>query len=671
MGTMCRPSSLSYARRPDVNIVTQSAGNVHRILLVQAVDYDVRTLTGFAPLCTPLSIATIAALTPEEYEVHMWDENLDGLIDDSTILPSSHYDILGISTLFEHVGHRVPILADLFRSRGTYVCAGGPGISNQLTFLSAHVDSIFLNEAEHTWPKFLEDWSRGEPEKKYVQIAKPDLALSPRPRWDSMKDRIADYRAGGVQTTRGCPFDCEFCDVIYLYGRAQRHKPIENVLAEVSELQKLGLKRVFFTDDEFIGDPRYTRALLHELIPLNNSFPQPLAFHTQLTLNLARHKTLLEGLADANFWHVLIGIESFNEDSLKETNKLQNCRRDIVSECRKILSYGVGINGSLIVGFDHDGPEVFDNILQGVRDACIPFASVSILRATYGTKLWTRLREEKRLWKLRSADQFPQSLQVDILPGGRLSRTELIEGRIYVNKELSRVSHICERLNGWISIVARLPQIDDSVQLSLDAALKLIDQHGALSLLPEELRKVEETLEHGRDRVPIMMGRLVDAILAQLYWYRIRTFHTQEELQAVLAAERAGDLVQDTKTVLLTSSFASAFRKRLFSLVYTRLLHRLPDPKMVPEAASEVFVDFVVRLADETGSTGQHTFSDPRHDEFLRLLCDRTVAKMTGSSLEDIVPVEEADDVSLPALKRTGLYDAVLKDVRDRLTQLA
>jgi hypothetical protein len=150
------------------------------VLLIQAVDYDTQTLVGFQPLCTPLSIATIAALTPEEhFSVDMWDENLDGLIDERSTLPRSHYDIVGISTLFEHVGKRVPVLASLFRKRNSYICAGGPGISNQFALLSNCVDSIFLNEAEYTWPEFLADWRGGHPKAQYVQVAKPNLADSP------------------------------------------------------------------------------------------------------------------------------------------------------------------------------------------------------------------------------------------------------------------------------------------------------------------------------------------------------------------------------------------------------------------------------------------------------------------------------------------------------------
>ena len=639
------------------------------ILLIQAVDYDSRTLAGFQPLCTPLSIATIAALTPERFAVDLWDENLSGLINEDTELPRDHYHIIGISTLFEHVGHRVPILSKLFRERGSYVCAGGPGISSQLNFMKSCVDSVFVNEAEYTWPQFLRDWQSGTPKKEYVQVGKPDLAHSPPPKWDAIAASVSKYRSGGVQTTRGCPFDCEFCDVIYLYGRAQRHKPIANVLAEVANLEKLGARRVFFTDDEFRGDPKYTKALLRELIPLNNSFEAPIAFHTQLTLNLSRDAEMMELLADANFWHALIGIESFNEDSLKETNKIQNTGRSIIDDCRKILSYGIGINGSLIIGFDNDGPDTFDRILTGVREACIPFASVSILRATYGTKLWSRMREENRLWKLRSASNIPEALRMDILPKGALTRATLIEGRIYLNKELSNVRNLCDRLRGWVALVERQPRVLDPRQLTLDEAIRRIRRHDALSFTPSELNCIEQTLDLTRQSAPVMMGRVFDSIVSQIWWYRIRTFHTDQQLSAVLAAERAGDLVPDTTPIVLPRVVAKALRTELFELVYGTLYGALDDKTLIPESASEVFVDFLVRLNDEFREIEEEHFPTDQHREFLTLLCDRVVARIAGEKRDH--DADPFDAALLKQAKRSGLVDAVLKEVGDRLTKLA
>jgi hypothetical protein len=640
------------------------------ILLIQAVDYDQRMLSGFEPQLTPLSVATIAALTPATFEVDLWDENLEGPIEAATLLPRPHYDIVGISTLFERVGRRVPKLAALFRGRGSYICAGGPGISNQVKLLNACIDSIFLNEAEYTWPQFLSDWARAEPKREYDQVAKPDMADSPPPAWGTLAKRISSYRSASVQTTRGCPFDCEFCDVIYLYGRAQRHKPVANVLQEVKNLQQLGAKRIMFTDDEFVGDPRYAKALLSGLIPLNNSFEYPLAYHTQFTLTLSHRQELLELMADANFWYGVVGIESFNGPSLLETHKTQNCNGDIVENLRKILSYGIGINGSLIVGFDSDGADIFDRILQGVQSACVPMASASILRATYGTKLWTRMRESKRLWRLPNQDTFAEALQVDILPAGGLSRTELIEGRIYLNNAFADIGNLCQRLRGWIALVRRAPRVVDGRQLQLDEAVRLMRNYEALSLTPAELRLIDETFELARDKAPFMMGRVADSILNQLRWHRLRTFHNQEQLDAVIAAERAGNLVPDMTPVLLPSAFAGAFRKRMFPLVYERLHRNLPDAGSIAEAASEVFVDFLVRLGEESGAMEERDFAHPRHESFLRQLCDRTAARVTGQSPQTFVPVEETDGVPLQGLKKSGIYDAVLKNVGDRLREL-
>lgn len=640
------------------------------ILLIQAVDYDHRMLTGFEPQCAPVSVATVAALTPDNFEVDVWDENLDGPIDAITVLPREKYDIVGISTLFERVGRRVPKLAALFRERGAYVCAGGPGISNQIRAINSCVDSTFLNEAEYTWPQFLEDWCRGEPKRQYVQVAKPDLAMSPPPAWRTLESRIPRYRAGSVQTTRGCPFDCEFCDVIYLYGRAQRHKPIGNVLQEVRNLERLGAKRIMFTDDEFVGNPRYAKALLTELIPLNNSFDAQLAYHTQFTLTLSHREELLELMADANFWYGVIGIESFNEASLVETNKLQNTHGDIVTNCRKILSYGIGINGSLIVGFDSDGRDIFERILNGVQSACIPMASASILRATYGTKLWTRMRENKRLWRLPNRDSFPEALQVDILPAGEISRVELIEGRIWLNNAFANVDNLCRRLRGWVDLLQRPPQIEYKRPIHLDDAVRLIRGYEAMAFTAQELRLIEETLEYTRDKAPVMLGRVADSVLNQLRWHRLRTFHHKEQLEAAIAAERAGNLVPETAPILLSSAFASAFRKGLFPMVYERLYRNLPHANLIPEAASEVFVDFLVRLGDESSNMSFRDFTHPRHAAFLRQLCDRSVARLTGQPPEQFVPVEETDGRPLIGLKKSGLYDAVLKEVGDRLRAL-
>jgi radical SAM superfamily enzyme YgiQ (UPF0313 family) len=612
--------------------------------------------------CTPLPPATLHAMTPDRFEVDIWDENLDGPIGPDTKLPREHYDIVGISVMFSFVHGRVEPLAALFRQRGSFIAAGGPGISAAPHKVKGMVDSVFINEAELTWPRFLDDWERGEAKSEYVQVEKPDLGDTPAPKWDSVADRLTEYHFGTVQTTRGCPFDCEFCDVIYLFGRAQRHKPVPVVLEEVRTLQRYGMKHIFFTDDEFIGNPKYAKSLLRELIPLNNSFPRPLDYYTQLTMNLSKDQELLELVADANFYSVLVGLESFSNESLRETHKLQNIRKDLVADLHTILSYGIPITSTLIVGFDHDGPETFDLLLDGVRRACLPVASVSMLRAYTGTKLWTRLRQEDRLARLQ-ADSLPRGLVVEILPT-RMSRAEMLEGWHETMQKLFDWSFIAERLRGWVSLVGRAPQVPEP-QLDKDAAVRnLRGLREQMGLSDADLRSLEEALEHTCAVAPFMVNRVFSAILTNDYQRRSRASFTEEQFREVLAAERQGKIVHDSTPLPVPAPFNSAYRE-LFPEVYSRLYRNLPDRALLPEAASEVFVDFLVRWGE--GFTG----ASERHHQFLRELCDRTCAKLSGQSPEAFVAVEEGEAVPLAQVRRTRLADAVLKNVVDQMRSIA
>jgi len=612
--------------------------------------------------CTPLPAATLHALTPDRFEVDTWDENLDGPIGPDAELPRERYDIVAISVMFSFVLGRVEPLAALFRSRGSFVAAGGPGISATPHKAKGLVDAVFINEAELTWPRFLDDWERGAAKSEYVQVEKPDLGATPPPRWDSVAHRLTEYHFGTVQTTRGCPFDCEFCDVIYLFGRAQRHKPIPVVLEEVRTLQRLGSKHVFFTDDEFIGNPKYAKSLLRELIPLNNSLPRPLDYYTQLTMNLSKDPELLELVADANFYSVLVGLESFSNESLRETHKLQNIREDLVADLHTILSYGVPIVATLIVGFDHDGPETFDLLVDGVRRACLPVASVTALRAFTGTKLWTRMRQEDRLARLQ-ADSLPRGLVLEIMPA-RMSRAELLEGWHDTMRKLFDWSFIAERLRGWASLVVREPRVPEP-QLGKDSAIRnLRGLRERMGLHDADLRSLEEALEHTYAVAPFMVNRVFSAILTNDYQRRSRATFTEEQFREVLAAERQGKIVYDSTPLPVPAPFASAYRE-LFPEVYTRLYRNLPDRALLPEAASEVFVDFLVRWGE--GFTG----ASERHHQFLRELCDRTSAKLSGQAPEAFVAVEEGEAVPMAEVRRTRLADSVLKNVVDEMRSIA
>ena len=276
---------------------------------------------------TPLSLATIAALTPDDVEVDLWDEPVHGRIDESTDL--TDYDLVGISC-FVHRLSRAKEIAQIFRQCGIPVAVGGPGPSSAPEQCRDDFDILFIGEAELTWPQFISDFLAGNYKSEYRQIAKPDLAISPIPRWDGLADYMENYALGAVQTTRGCPFDCDFCDVIYLHGRRQRHKPIDSVLKEIRVLQELGMRYIFFCDDNFIGNLRYAKELLREVIALNRTFDKPLAFQTQLSINVAKDEELLELLADANFSQILIGIETPNKDKTRTDEALIEIFTDFI-----------------------------------------------------------------------------------------------------------------------------------------------------------------------------------------------------------------------------------------------------------------------------------------------------------------------------------------------------
>jgi radical SAM superfamily enzyme YgiQ (UPF0313 family) len=647
---------------PDLATKSAQGANKEGILsTARRLDFDpeVGAIVG-KYACTPTTIATLAALTPSDrYEVDLWDENLDGIIDADTELPG-RYDLVAISLMFSYLENRLHALSALFRARGVFVAAGGPCVSSAPHRHQGLADALFIGEAERTWPRFLADWEAGEARPEYVQVEKPDLAESPVPRWGAFAARLPEYQLGVVQTTRGCPFDCEFCDVIYLFGRAQRHKPAATVLEEVRAMKAAGLTSVFFSDDEFVGNPRYTRALLRELLPLNRSFSRPLRLYTQLTINLARDEELLALAADANFYQVLIGIETFNRESLEETHKLQNVRPDLVGDLRRILSYGIGITGSFIVGFDHDGPDAFDLILDGVEKACLPAANIGLLRPFYGTGLWTRLRAEDRLVQLRTR-AIPRAMQLAFMPR-RMTRIELLDGLRRAADRLFDWTFIGQRIRGWADLVVRPPESGDR-PMPLDRAVHMFRSgRNTMSVDDRGLRAIEETLAYVHEVAPFLLNRAVSAILTNDFSRRFRA-GSDEQFARAIEAERAADFVHDRTRVALRPELAAAL-VRSFPAVYERLWHNVGDADLLPTAASDVFFDFVMRWGEE------RVEADERLLGYLLELCDRVSAQTTGQSPISF-PRRRDGNPPLAAVKRSRLAEAVMKDVQDRVHKSA
>ncbi|MFQ5415682.1 MAG: radical SAM protein [Myxococcota bacterium] len=362
-----------------------------------------------------LSMPTLAGLTDRKHEVVLCDENVEEIDFDFDA------DIVGVTGYIIHKPRMQEIIAE-FRRRGRFVVAGGPFASLCPEELRGHCDVVFADEAEETWPAFLRDFETGSWKTEYRPQEKPDMTQSPMPRFDLLD--VSRYHAMTIQFARGCPFNCEFCDIIVVYGRRPRSKSVEQVMAEIRECHRLGASQIFIVDDNFIGNAKLAKEMLRAMASWGAEHDYPIDFNTEVSLNVARDDELLSLMRAANFTTIFIGIESPRRDSLAETRKTQNLHGDLLESIHKVQSYGIQIQGGMIVGFDHDDASIFEEQLSFVQAARIPVSMTGMLQAMPRTPLYDRVAREGRLLRETSGDQFAFS---NILPV-RMTRRQLYEG---------------------------------------------------------------------------------------------------------------------------------------------------------------------------------------------------------------------------------------------------
>jgi radical SAM superfamily enzyme YgiQ (UPF0313 family) len=280
------------------------------------------------------------------------------------------------------------------KAKGKRVVLGGPYVTTTIEDLP-DADHIFLGEAETTLPQFIDDLARGQAKRSYQAAERPPLSTTPLA--DFRLANMKHYSAMSVQYSRGCPFSCEFCDIIEIYGRVPRTKSNQQMLAEFDALYDLNWRgTVFIVDDNFIGNKKNVRQLLPELSKWQKAHDYPFSLITESSLNLADDEPLLASMRDAGFRRVFIGIETPVEESLHEAQKSQN-RGDLLSSVKKIQSYGMEVMAGFIVGFDNDPVDIFERQIDFIRKSAIPLAMVGLLNALPDTQLWKRLEREGRL----------------------------------------------------------------------------------------------------------------------------------------------------------------------------------------------------------------------------------------------------------------------------------
>lgn len=366
----------------------------------------------------PLGLLTVAAMLPAQWEKKLVDMNVRPLTESD--LQWADYVFLSAMTIQQDSVREV---LERCRKAGVPTVAGGP------LFTSApgdfpDVDHLILNEAEITLPPFLEDLAQGRPKRLYTTGRRADVHRTPLPLWELVDTGV--YASMNVQYSRGCPYDCEFCDITGLFGRRPRTKSVGQMLAELDALHVRGWKgSIFFVDDNFIGEKsKLKKELLPALIRWMDSNRHPFTFYTEASINLADDSELMQLMVRAGFDEVFIGIESPAEESLCETGKVQNRNRDLLASVRTIQEHGLQVQGGFIVGFDSDPPSVFETQIRFIQESGIVTAMVGLLTALRGTRLYHRLNEEGRL--LRNATGNNVTTALNFIP--RMKMETLIEG---------------------------------------------------------------------------------------------------------------------------------------------------------------------------------------------------------------------------------------------------
>jgi radical SAM superfamily enzyme YgiQ (UPF0313 family) len=390
----------------------------------------------------PLGLLTVAALLPQHWILRLIDENVEPLLDD-------HLKWADIVCTGGMLPQQKSMLNFIRRAHNLdrIVVIGGPDPTSQPeVYLEA--DFLVLGEGEITIPMFLNDLQNGTKNGRYFSEGKANMLKAVVPRYDLINFR--NYLMIGLQFTRGCPFNCEFCDIIELYGRIPRFKSNEQVIKELQSLYDLGYRgHIDIVDDNFIGNKKKAKDLLRELKTWSQNHGYPFYFATEASIDLTDDDELLQLMKDVDFRYVFLGIETPENETLKLNKKTQNVNKPIENTVRKLLSYGIVSNGGYIIGFDSESKQIADNMIDSIQKSGICMAMISLLYALPNTQLTRRLASEGRLF--HEASRSIGESDIDQTTGGLnfitlISRTEILKNFIRVIKAINEPSNYYKRV---------------------------------------------------------------------------------------------------------------------------------------------------------------------------------------------------------------------------------
>lgn len=371
-----------------------------KLLIIQPTHYyspeDMRLHKTKSRALMPLTLPYLAALTPKEWKVTLIDEQLEDIDFNADV------DVVAISTWTIN-SIRAYEIADRFKERGIPVIMGGPHIYFHAEEALKHCDAVCIGEAEYVWKEMLEDCAAGRLKRIYRAEKFHDMKGLPFPRYELVRNKIRYglIKTYSVQTSRGCPFRCEFCSERYYLGTTYRYRPVEEVVEEIKRIKRIGARYIFFADSNFAGKVSHTMELIEALIPLK------IRWSTLWSVNLCKNDKLMDLAKRSGLLHVNIGIESIDRETLKAMNKRQNKASEYKEILQKLRKRGISYSLNFIFGWDTETPDIFDSTLQFLMENKVPVAYFNILTPHKGTPLYDRMKKEGRIIDIDQIGRWP------------------------------------------------------------------------------------------------------------------------------------------------------------------------------------------------------------------------------------------------------------------------
>jgi radical SAM superfamily enzyme YgiQ (UPF0313 family) len=455
----------------------------------------------------PLGLLTVASLLPEDWCKKLIDMNANNLTDDEILW--ADYIFISAMSIQSESAHQV---IERCKKLNVKIVAGGPLFTSSPEYYES-IDHLVLNEAEITLPQFLKDLIEGKPKHIYTSEDWADITATPLPLWDLVS--MNNYTSMNLQYSRGCPFDCDFCDITVLYGRKPRTKTKDQVIAELEALYFTGWRgAVFFVDDNFIGNKtKLKKEILPSIIEWNEKRNNPFCFNTEVSINLADDDKLMQLMVKARFEAVFVGIETPNEESLIECNKNQNRNRDLVSSVKIIQEAGLEVQGGFIIGFDNDPPTIFEKLTNFIQESGIATAMVGLLNAPRGTKLQKRLSEQGRL--LNDFTGNNTDFSINFIP--QMNSETLLNGYKNVLKTIYSPKFYYERVMNFLKDFE--PRIKKEFHFNPNYIAALIKSMFKLGVLGEERIYYWKLFFWSLFRKPKLFSQ---AILLAIYGFHFR-----------------------------------------------------------------------------------------------------------------------------------------------------